>query len=303
MINRMLRATEQIGSYLTGKEAYTNLSITVHQSQETFFFTQSKTTCVVQPCTLNLTTTDGKKSKSVTLYNFKNTEPRLFESLNESSDINFYLEKSKTTTKLPQHMTEHFVNFLKHGEPQGKSLYCCINFSYELVFGRRVIPFDNEVNYYQHHGNTTLQGEANPGTAIHLYEALNNQQINHHFAISLGSNYYLSMTGIHGPILICDLDEMKKLYKSTMCYEIRQVSDIKAVTDDFLRRYDTVNPKSAAYIEGIELIKKNKLRKDCLHYGKLMGTASLAVGVAFFSQKFLTQNMPDENDSSIKFLI
>jgi hypothetical protein len=70
-----------------------------------------------------------------------------------------------------------------------------------------------------------------PGTVIYFYKLLENVQINReinrHFAISIGENYYISIHGSTGPLAICSMDAMKEYCQGDKCLEVEKILEFK----------------------------------------------------------------------------
>jgi hypothetical protein len=193
--------------------------------------------------TLILLSQDGKNSQEIDLVDMNHAPSKVFESLSDRTDIQFYFDKNKTTTTLPREMNCNLIKFLKQGKPNNPD-YCCINFSYELLYGRGAIKDDNSISSFN--GYTFQEQAAMPGTMVYLYKTAKNEagnkQINKHFAVCIGEGYYLSIHGVNGPMAIADLNSMKEYCQGNECLEVTVVPEIKSMLSNSTH---SIKPKSS----------------------------------------------------------
>jgi hypothetical protein len=229
MIDRIYGTTQSLLAMIAGDKPCTNIRIIIHETQSYSRNLENGAIYPLQNITINLFSKDNSRSKSIEIFDINHAPSSLFESLDENEDIHFYFDKNKTSTTLPHEISAHLIKFLKQGKPDKNPDYCCINFAYELLYGRGVIKDDNSPNYFR--GHTFQEEKIKPGTVIYLYKILENVQINReinrHFAIAIGENYYISIHGSTGPIAICSLDAMKVYCQSNQCLEVKKIPEFK----------------------------------------------------------------------------
>ena len=143
-----------------------------------------------------------------------------FKALDKKTKVQIFFEQDNVTTTLPDEMSGYFVNFLKHYRPKGKQNYCCINFAYEMLYGRGVIKNDNAIDDFNVSPSDLFSEEKlNCGDIVYLHND-NDSNKNVHYAIYIGQNEYLSLFGTTGPLMITSLDAMKKGFGADICSNI-----------------------------------------------------------------------------------
>jgi hypothetical protein len=223
----MISSTRYLLSIPSSDAQYTDLKVIVHESQSYCIHSDRGIEFPIQNVTLYLSTKDSKSSKSVELCDINHAPPTLFESLNESADIHFYFDKNKISTFLPREMNSNLIKFLKLGKPSNPD-YCCINFSYELLYGRGVIKDDNSVKSF--HAYTFQEEKIKTGTIAYFYKTFktekSSKQINQHFAIYIGENYYLSLHGANGCLAISNSSSIKEYCQGGECMEVKRAPEL-----------------------------------------------------------------------------
>lgn len=141
-----------------------------------------------------------------------------FKELDKKTKVQIFFEQDNVTTTLPDEMSSNFVNFLKHYKPKNNPIYCCINFAYEMLYGRGVIKNDNSPDDFNESLRDLFSEEKlNCGDIVYLYDASKSYV---HYAIYIGQNEYLSLFGRSGPLIITSLDAMKKGFGANICVNV-----------------------------------------------------------------------------------
>lgn len=159
----------------------------------------------------------GKKTTSIELYKINHDSTKFFDTVTEEYSIEIFFYNSKTTIKLPTEMSLNLINFFKLYKPKSNSNYCCINFAYEMAYGRGKIVKDNDRSNFDELSTSVFSEEKlTPGNIVHLFDA---KKINHHYTIFIGKNYYLSLLGNSGPLAVTTLDAIKKGFSADICVQ------------------------------------------------------------------------------------
>ena len=161
----------------------------------------------------------SKISSFVQLYEFNKETTKLFTSTNENTPVHFYFFESQVITTLPENMNANLVTFFKNYKPEYNNNYCCINFAYEIAYGRGVIKNDNEITVDINRIKDTIYEEnLSPGKIVVMFKQNNMDFSNVHYAIYLGQQYYLYLSGTQdGKLLVSSLEAMKKGYQAETC--------------------------------------------------------------------------------------
>lgn len=160
------------------------------------------------------------ESKSISLHKVNHQTLDIFESITNEYKIEIFYPKNKVTQRLPDELGIHLINFLILYKPKHIASYCCINFAYEMAYGRDIIKYDNFIdNFFNEKPDSLFNEEKlNIGDIVHLYKKIFGCfNMNHHYAIYLGQGYYLSLFGRVGSLAVTTLDAMKQLYQADIC--------------------------------------------------------------------------------------
>lgn len=161
----------------------------------------------------------------IRLHELNHETSKLFASVNEQYKVDIFFSKNNVTTRLPEPMCSNLVNLLKIYKPVLNPNYCCINFVYEMQYGRGSFPSDDSPTYfyyYQSPANDFSEDMLSCADVVRLFDA---SYDNDHYAIYLGENYYISKFGNVGPLLISTLDQAKQSYHSTQVARISLFSN------------------------------------------------------------------------------
>ncbi len=160
---------------------------------------------------------DVKGSSSIKLHEINHTTATFFESTNEEYSVEIFFCKSKVTTTLPAEMSSNLINFFKLFKPTSKSKYSCINFAYEMAYGRgKIVNDSNPGNFDESSSSAFSEDKLIPGDIVRLNKADKFR----HYAIFIGQNYYLSLFGKVGPLVISTLDVCKKSFDADRCVQV-----------------------------------------------------------------------------------
>lgn len=143
---------------------------------------------------------------------------------------------------LPVEMKYNLLNFVKQFKTD-KENYCCINFMYELIYGRKKIKFDN--SYLQSQLSNINIKNIKTGEVVLLSDS-NTKNI--HLAINLNKQFYISLLGTSGPLTISTFEELTKLYKINEIYKFNKI-------DKQLNIFNTVFPIYFFFEKNIQILK------------------------------------------------
>lgn len=149
----------------------------------------------------------------------------IFFEANERYQIELFFRTNNTTIKLPENFRINLLNFIQSYKPTWNPDYCCVNFVYEMEYGRESTPCYNSAqyfHYYQSSPDSFSEDILSCGDVVHLYD---DEYKMNHYAIYLDQQYYISLIGSSGPLLISTLDQIKKIYSSTHVANIRLFSE------------------------------------------------------------------------------
>jgi hypothetical protein len=157
--------------------------------------------------------------KSMKLLDLDHETKNFFDRVNEEYRIEFYFCHNKVTTTLPNEISSNLIKFLKLYRPNPNGNYCCINFAYEMTYGRGNIKYDNDTSYFNELSSSEFsENKLVPGDIVHLYNA-KEPITKFHYAIYIGQSYYLSLFGITGHLIITPLEEVKRGFNADTCVQ------------------------------------------------------------------------------------
>jgi len=175
---------------------------------------------------IDFTLYDENKNQlsSMKLADLNHSATHFFSDVNENSFVEIDFTAQKITTMLPSKISSHLIHFLKVYRPIPNGNYCCMHFAYEMTYGRNnKIDEIYKKDFYDLSTCSFSEKKLNSGDIVHLFNPfrgsipdLSNQ---HHYALYLGSHYYLSLSGTEGPLMIATLDAMKKAFETTRCVQ------------------------------------------------------------------------------------
>jgi hypothetical protein len=202
---------------------YLFVKITVNENELIATNNSSNTVFPVMDVTVTVNSHGTSRSHNteslpIRLNEINHTTAKFFAAVNEEYSIEFFFCKNKVTTKLPAEMSLNLINFLKLYKPKSNSDYCCINFAYEIAYGRGKIVTDNKTEHFDELQSSVFsEKKLIPGDIVHLFNA--NKRL-HHYAVSIGQNHYLSLFGTKsGPLIVSTLDAIKKGFETNICVQ------------------------------------------------------------------------------------
>lgn len=217
----------------------------------------------IMDSTVTIVSNNRKETSSIKLHEINHSTAKFFDPVTEEYSVVIFFSNSKAATKLPAEMSLNIINFLKLYKPMSNSNYCCINFAYEMAYGRGKIAKDNDTSNFDELSNSTFsEAKLAPGSIVHLFDT---SKTNHHYAISIGQNYYLSLFGTKGPLIVTTLDAVKKGFSADTCVQaIKKVEapkKFKNSANNLIRYgfYATAAVASAYVIEGITTKFKSRM--------------------------------------------
>lgn len=147
--------------------------------------------------------------ENIPIHELDHNNKKLFENY---ETLNIYVNKNNFEEKvvLPTELKSNLLNFIKNFKTN-KKYYCCINFVYELMYGREQIFRDNFLYGMQLSYFDIKKIQRND--VIIMYDYYKDNDINKmHVAIHLDKEYFISLIGTNGPLTITSLEELTKLY-------------------------------------------------------------------------------------------
>ncbi|OGT37490.1 MAG: hypothetical protein A3F11_02410 [Gammaproteobacteria bacterium RIFCSPHIGHO2_12_FULL_37_14] len=202
-----------------GDQSYNYINITINGESYAFNST-NRHLFPAKNANVQIYTNTHQLSCSLELDDIGKEKIKLFESTNKNTQVNFYFYEDKTSITLPSEMTANLVGFFKNYKPESKPDYCCINFAYELAYGRDVVKEDNSLDYFQlHDAQPFCEEQLIPGDIVFLYKDPPTY-LPFHFAIYISHQSYLSLFGTIGPMIISTLDDMKYGFQVDTCVKV-----------------------------------------------------------------------------------
>jgi hypothetical protein len=202
---------------------YRFVKITVNANELTATNVSRNTVFPVKDVTVTINSRDTSRSHNteslpIHLDEINHTTAKFFAAVNKEYSIEFFFCNNKVTTKLPAEMTLNLIKFLKLYKPKTNSDYSCINFAYEMVYGRDKVGSDNKTEHFNELPSSEFsEKKLVPGDIVHLFNA--NKKL-HHYAVSIGQNHYLSLFGAKsGPLIVSTLDAIKKGFETDICVQ------------------------------------------------------------------------------------
>ncbi len=204
-------------SSLSQAKLYRFVKITVNGNELNALNVDNNVEFPVMDATVTINSHDEKGYSSIKLYEINHTTAEFFAPTNEQYSVEIFFCNNKVTTKLSAEMSLNLINFLKLYKPKFNSDYCCINFAYEMAYGRGKVVNDNDPENFDELTNSAFSEEKLvPGDIVHLFNARKDL---HHYTISIGQNYYLSLFGASGPLIVSTLDACKKGFETDICVQ------------------------------------------------------------------------------------
>jgi hypothetical protein len=209
----------------------------------------------------------NKNHSLIYLWQLDNEKAKLFSSYNKNTSIQFYFAEDQITTCLPKKINDNLVEFFKLYKPTDNKDYCCLDFAYEMAYGRNSLKegtINLSIDGPPSPHNTQNEKHLTAGKIISLfkYPKTGDGKISHH-AIYLDNGYYLSLFGTQGPLKVASLESMQKIYESDIAIVFEEKMENKNL------KYLTKSPHLFFSNKEPEANKKesnnDKYDKDVMH--------------------------------------